>query len=402
MVKRVVYIHHGKGIGGAPLSLLYLLEKIDRSRFHPIILFLYDSDVVDVFRSRNYEVHIGRGLYEFSHTTIEWYSIFYFHRFLHRIIYFIPSIYRCYRLVKNYSPDIVHLNSSTLAPCAIGAKLAGCKVVWHIREPLSRGYLGIRKLILKWLIEKFSDAIITISNYDARQLKKSNKIHFIPNFVDFKIFDHSLNGSAFRKEYGVKENVKTIGMLGGVTPVRGTLEFIKAIPYVIKEDKNCFFFVIGNFPKQINFFKSPRNVIYWSKICKFRKREKLKEKIIFTGVKKDISRVIAGLDMVVFPSIIPQFGRPLIEAGAMKKPVVAWDLGGQNEIVVDNVTGKLVPHGNSELLARAILKIFGDKELAKSMGEEGYKRAKELYDADVNSQAVFSIYEDLIEKKGSF
>jgi len=399
---KILYIHHGKGIGGAPLSLLYLLDKIDRTRFHPIILFLYDSDVVDIFRQRNYEVHVTRGLYEFSHTTIEWYSIFYFHRFLHRIIYFIPSIYRSYRLVKNFFPDIVHLNSSTLTPCAIGAKLAGCKLVWHIREPLSKGYFGIRKLILKWLIEKFSDAIITISNYDARQLKRSNKIHFIPNFVDFKIFDYSLNGDVFREEYGVKEDVKTIGMLGGVTPVRGTLEFIKAISYVIKEDKSCFFFVIGDFPQQINFFKSPRNVIYWWRICKVIRREKLNEKIIFTGVRKDISRVIAGLDMVVFPSIIPQFGRPLIEAGAMKKPVVAWDLGGQNEIIVDNVTGKLVPPGNPKLLARAVLKIFQDKELTKSMGEEGYKRAKELYAANVNSQAVFRIYGDLIKKKGSF
>ena len=49
--KKILYIHHGKGIGGAPLSLLYLIESLDKQKYHPIVLFLHYSEVVDLDRT---------------------------------------------------------------------------------------------------------------------------------------------------------------------------------------------------------------------------------------------------------------------------------------------------------------------------------------------------------------
>ena len=54
--KKILYIHHGKGLGGAPLSLLYLIQALDKTKYHPVVLFLYDSEVVDLFKSKGIEV----------------------------------------------------------------------------------------------------------------------------------------------------------------------------------------------------------------------------------------------------------------------------------------------------------------------------------------------------------
>ena len=59
------------------------------------------------------------------------------------------SIRQMRRLIEEIAPDLVHLNSSTLAPAALGCARVGVPIVWHIREPLARGYLGIRRGLIR-------------------------------------------------------------------------------------------------------------------------------------------------------------------------------------------------------------------------------------------------------------
>jgi glycosyltransferase involved in cell wall biosynthesis len=398
-MKKILYIHHGKGIGGAFLSLFYLLQKIDRQKYYPIILCLYESEISKLFRKEGFEVIIGRGIYDFSHTYLEWFGILNPFRLIRRLSSFIPSIYQTYKIIKNIRPDIVHLNSSTLAPCAIGAKFAGAKVIWHIREPLAKGYFGVRRKVIGWLIEKYSDGIIAISKYDAEQLKKSEKVHIIYNFIDFNTFDFRINSGIFRKEFNLPIQAKTVGMLGGVSPLRGTLEFVRAAKAVAKERDSIYFFIIGWKPEKVNFFRQPRLYLYWSKIKILIRKENLEKRIIFTGIRNDIPQVIAGLDLVVFPSLVPQFARPLIEAGAMKKPVIASNLGGQNEIVVDGETGRLFPAGDYLALSEVILDILEKEDKARAMGEKGYKQARVLFNAEINANETFKVYEEVVTQK---
>jgi len=399
-MKKILYIHHGRGIGGALWSLIYLIEKLDKTKYTPVVLCLHRSSALSLLKERKIEVFCDERISSFSHTVLEWFSILSIPSFLKNIIKIPLSVYFTYKWVKKISPDIVHLNSSSLFSCAIGAKIAGTKVISHIREPLSRGYLGIRKEIISFLVDKFSDAIIAISNYDARQLGNSKKVRVIYNFVDFSFFDWHISGGKFRKEFLLDENVKTVGMLGGVSPLRGTLEFIKAAALASKSVNNVCFFVIGWRPeKEISFFKQPRLYFYWKKIQKVVREASLRDRIFFTGVRKNMPEVIAGLDLIVFPSLIPQFARPLIEAGAMKKPVIASNLGGQNEIVVQDRTGKLVPSGDYKKLAQAIVEILGDEKKAQFFAENGFERARKIFNADINAKKTFEVYEEILKRE---
>jgi len=429
-MKKILYIHHGRGIGGAPLSLLFLIQKLDRSNYYPIVLCLYQSPAADLYRDEGIETCIAKGIHNFSHTYLTWYNYGRLGDLIWRSLAFLPSVYRTYRLVKTHKPDLVHLNSSTLAPCAIGAKLAGAPVVWHIREPIPSGYFGVRKWLLRRCIYMFADRVIAICQSDADQLINSDKIKVVYNFVDFNQFNKQIPGDGFRKEFGLDNGLKAIGMFGGVAITKGTLEFVKAAKMVKGRIEAAKFFVVGSLPTKLRpepveglcpepacpersrrvegvkaqdikqgLKKVVKKILgvrdYYREIETVIESAGLGEDIIFTGVRQDIPGILAGMDLVIFPSTVPHFGRPIIEAGAMAKPVVASDLDGPRELVVDGETGLLVPAKNPKALAEAIIEILSDEQLAPRMGEAGYHRARRLFNREINARQTFEVYEEL-------
>lgn len=408
--RRVLYVHHGIGIGGAPLSLLFLIEKIDRTRYEPIVLFLYDSIVVDLYRKHGIEVCVNSQISEYSHTNLVWYGLNRPIKFLRKALNFIPSVNHAFKAYSKLKPDLIHLNSTTLSACAMAAKKAGIPLVWHIREPIADGYIGIRLRLHQKLIGGLSDRIVAICQHDANRVGCLEKTTVVYNFVDFKKFDRNISGQIVRQELGIEENVKCVGMLGGVSHVKGTLEFIQALPLVKRQHQNVKFLVIGAIseddePIQGWRYKArylARQVLhrdeYYKTIIEFIQREGIQDNVIFTGVRQDIPHIIAALDLVTFPSTVAHFGRPIIEAGAMGKPVIASDLGGPKELVVNGETGFLVPAGDSVKLAEAIVTVFSDEDLARRMGQAGYTRAKRLYNADINAKRTFQVYEDILRR----
>src|SRR5690606_5439731 len=99
--------------------------------------------------------------------------------------------------------DLIHLNTSTLTAFGLAAKHEGIPLVWHVREPLHRGYLGLRRAAIRMIIDRCADVIIPICTYDAEQLTPSSKINVVYNFIDFGQFDRSIDGSVVRREWGV-------------------------------------------------------------------------------------------------------------------------------------------------------------------------------------------------------
>jgi glycosyltransferase involved in cell wall biosynthesis len=105
--------------------------------------------------------------------------------------------------------------------------------------------------------------------------------------------------------------------------------------------------------------------------------------------------LIAAADVVVFPSTVPHFARPVIEAGAMAKPVVASNMDGVKELVQNNLTGILVEPNDPRALADALMKVLSDKHLAETMGEAGYLQAKEKFSAEKNCKQIMDIYDKI-------
>ena len=105
--------------------------------------------------------------------------------------------------------------------------------------------------------------------------------------------------------------------------------------------------------------------------------------------------------MLVWPATVPHFSRPVIEAGAMAKPVIASDWPSSRELVVPDKTGVLVPPSKPRELADAILRLLDHPNDSREMGERGYALARDRYDASRNVVTIMTVYDDLLKVRHS-
>ncbi|GAB4478106.1 MAG: hypothetical protein Kow00124_22060 [Anaerolineae bacterium] len=408
---RVLYFHHGGAIGGAPLSLLFLLQQLDRDRWEPVVIATRPGPVHDLYRQNNIPIYladeVGGHLDDFSHTTLEWYNFRHWWPLPSRLLRFPQAVRNARRIVERFQPDLVHINSSTLAVAALGTSQAGVPLIWHIREPLARGYVGLRRAWLRRVIDRTAARVIAISRYDASHLIPSDRIRVIYNFVDFSRFDRSLSGDGVRAELGIASSAPLILMLGGVAEPKGTLPLIEAMRLLLQRRPDARLLIAGP-PPQVAQGAGVRGLAkhllrvdtYDRRVLAAVEQINPPGTVIFTGVRQDIPHLLAASDVLVFPSTVPHFARPVIEAAAMARPAVASNLGGPAELIVDGETGILVPPGDPSVLAGALLDLLGAPDQAAAMGEAAYCRARDLFNAERNAQATLAIYDELLSVTG--
>lgn len=126
----------------------------------------------------------------------------------------------------------------------------------------------------------------------------------------------------------------------------------------------------------------------------------LDDVVEFTGFRSDVHGAIEALDVLVHASTSGEpFGQVVIEGMVSGKPVVATNGGGIPEIVVDGVTGTLVPMGESEPMANAILSLLDDPERAQSMGERGRQRVLQRFTINITARNMESVYYEMMRAR---
>jgi glycosyltransferase involved in cell wall biosynthesis len=413
MKLKVLYVHHSPHVAGATMSLFYLLEQLDRKKYDPLVLFnSEDGPAIDMFAKGGIEVLRDPRISFYQHGTMGWLGLRSLRpwELLTRALLLPMSAHRFQHFLRQHPFDLVHLNSSVQIPAALGAKWAGVPVVWHIREVLHSGYLGLRRALVRRCIERCAGAAIAISQYDAAQLIRSDKVHIIYNFVDFRKFDRRLTGHRFRQELSIPPDSVIVGMLGGVGKVKGAQVLIQAAKQV-KEDGRRVLFLIAGMPPQGA--ESPR---WWKRSVRraceasgllpnverqcqeLIKKHRMGDIVRFVGVRTDVQEMLAACAVIVWPATASHFARPIIEAGAMARPVVASDFPSSRELVCDHHTGLLVPPSDAMALAKAILYLLDHPDEAQKMREAAYALALRRYDARRNAEATFSLYEKVIRE----
>jgi glycosyltransferase involved in cell wall biosynthesis len=387
-------VHHGKGIGGAPLSLLFLIRELDRDEFTPTVLCLHESEASRLFLENGIETIVDPRLHDFSHTNVLWYPWWQFPKTLLRLFQFPWSYLRARQFLARRRFDLVHLNTSTLTAFGLAARHEGIPIAWHIREPLQRGYFGLRRAFIRRIIDRCASIIIPICHYDAAQLLPTPRIHVVYNFVDLSRFDDSISGSTVRAELGIDSSAPVALMLGGVNAVKGTLEFVSAALRVLDTLPDAVFLIAG--PMDGNGFRNTISgrAVYGKRVRSFIP-QRLKNRIRLLGIRNDIPELLAASDVLCFPSTVPHFARPVIEASAMGVAVVASDLGGPQELVHDGETGLLVPPNDVPALAAALHRVLSDPGLRARLGQAGRQFALREFDAGKNTARIVELYRKL-------
>ncbi len=406
--KRILYLHHGGAIGGAPLSLLFLLEQLDREKYEPIVLVTRPGPVVDRYRAAGLEVEVTPDISDFSHTELVWYGNALAWQLPEKSLKFWPSVKAMRGYIRKYQPDLVHLNASTLVTGAYAAHAENVPTVWHIREPLAHGYFGIRRRWLQNQVRDKADRVVAISQNDANQQHPNDRIRIIHNFVDFETFDRTLDKQAARKKLNLTESQNVIVMLGGSSKPKGTLPFVESLAQIKAALPNTRVLIAGPKPRvgaseplQALLRKIGQVDNYDRKVMQAASDAIAEGYLRFIGVRSDIPTVLAAADLLVFPSIVPHFARPVIEAAAMGKPVVASNLGGPQELVIDGETGYLANANDPSDLAEKIVQILQSPELTKTMGANAYEFAQERFDAYKNAARTFAVYDEIFAEQSA-
>jgi glycosyltransferase involved in cell wall biosynthesis len=397
MKKKILYIHHGKGLGGAPLSLLYLIQKLDSTLYEPIVLFLYQSDAMDLYKSQGITIYGPVNRSDFPHTKIWWHRWYHVHHLLRTLFDTLMTIlFDARQWLMLLKPDIVHLNTSSLIAWAFIAHRLKIPVVWHVREPLANGYFGIRKKIITWCINRYATKIIPISLSDGAPWIEHPKTTVLYNPVDVEKFHPAITATAMQEELQLTAEKKIILFVGGISREKGTDIIIAAFNRLAKVDKNCILIIAGyNRSESTSFRRFFMPSFYYSHWINTNSK-KISDRIIFTGPTNKIPELMALSDVVVFPATIGHFARPVIEAACMAKPVIASALPPLDEIVIDKNTGFLVPPFDTQKWVRALHSLLNNKYLAHKMGENAYKESKK-YQSDLYAKRIEHVYQNILQ-----
>lgn len=410
--KKILYIQHTNVAGGACLSLLYTLQNLDKTRYQPILsLAIPNKFIIYFYKTAGFEPILCPGITFWNHTTGGYHPLYQSSGWID-IIKVAKSWETGKRktlaLVKSVKPDLVHLNSVTLSASAATLIQEKIPFVWHIREHPPKEFLGIRTNIIRRLMLHYPDGLIFLSEADRRAWVNGQRGQVIPNFVDFKQFDRSIDGAMVRKELGIAVNAPVVLYLGGLRKIKGIFPLLRALSILKKRLPQLCCLMPGskyNPPDywQLNLARKILPLIGSGTVGQRIERDiikfGLKTTCICLPFQNNIASIIAASEVLVFPSTKPHFARPVIEASAMAKPVVASRFGEIEELVQDGKTGLLVEPNNPEPLADALFDILTNKEKARQMGEAGYTYAKEKFSAKQNCEKIMAIYDRILNKK---
>ena len=213
-----------------------------------------------------------------------------------------------------------------------------------------------------------------------------DKISIIYNGVELDQYNPNLYSSEeARRTLGIPNNYPIVGTVGRLVYQKGLSYFLEAAKKVYSERKQVQFVIVGHGREEAN-LKYLAEFQGISHVC------------TFAGLRFDIAQLLSAFDVFVLASILEGLPRIVIEAMAMKRPIVASDIDGVREQLRHNETGLLVPPADPKALAEAILDVLDDHEKAERLGRGARKYAEDMFDLERTLAKVEMLYEEVLSK----
>ena len=319
----------------------------------------------------------------------------------------IISLYNLYKLFKREKPDIVHVHTPVAAVLGrIAAKKAKIPIIIYTAHGFyfHKGMSHIKyKIILnieKYLAKNYTDFIFTQSEEDRRTALENNfidshRILTIGNGVDVwgKFNPKNIEKDKINKlykEFNLNKNDKIITFVGRLVKEKGVINLLEAFNNInINDGKKLKLIMVGDIAQ------NERDENTKKKLEKYRNNPN----VIFTGYRDDINNILHLTDVFCLPSYREGMPRTIIEAMAMECAVVATDIRGSREEVMDGKTGFLVPVNSINTLSDKIKKLIEGDKLLKEMKIDGRKRAERFFNEKEIVKKQIEIFNKLLNLK---
>ncbi|EHJ46143.1 glycosyl transferase group 1 [Solidesulfovibrio carbinoliphilus subsp. oakridgensis] len=392
-MKRILVVETGAGFGGALTSLASLLSLLDASRFEVHLLTAYPQDCirpggavgrVEVLpRERRYGPgtvveaalrpvlgrRAGNAAFLVDLTTTG-------RRFA-------ASVAAYARL---HGIDIIQGNNGILINDAVilAARRAGLPCVVHARGGEYPSRLG------SWLAESVA-RVLAVSGYVAETVAAlglpADRIVAVPEGLDAAAFARGADGRAFRARHGLPADLPLVGLVACLVDWKGQDVFLEACAEALP-GSGAGAVVVGAEPDGSG-----------RELARLREKARtlgLGERVWFTGHETDVASAMDACQVVVHASTSPEpFGRVLLEAMALGRPVIATGAGGPREVIEPDTDGLLVPPGDAPAMAGAMGRLLADAGLRERLGLAGRRKVRERYTLAAHVDTVAGVWEEL-------
>jgi glycosyltransferase involved in cell wall biosynthesis len=363
-VVNILHFWYSGGIGGSETHILNLAKHSDKNHFSHSVCFLQESGT------------IGKEIEYYGFNIIELNL---------KSIYSLRTLKELCRILSDTRIDIVHNHASTpIVP--IIAKIYRKKVVYTEHGNV---ILNKRKVLfhhtLGFIMSLFVDKVIAISRFIKETLitkrnfprdKITVVYHGVPNC--------KLSANGLTTPSGFNDEVFYVGALGRCVKQKGFKYFVDLAAEFQRRfsSKHVSFVLAGDGP-ELPILKKQAELL------------KLNDRICFLGYRRDVDILLTKFDILVMTSLAEPFGIVAIEGMAASLPIIAFDVNGLNEIILDNRTGFLVKPFDIDELVNKTAFLIKQNKIRKQMGSEASRHFERNFSVDIMVKSTEKIYRDL-------
>lgn len=381
--KNILIINQSAELYGSDKVLLELLENFPEN-YKPIVVLHEKGPLTEKLNQLNIEIieasviKVKRGIINFAF-----------------LLYLPFEIYSSFRTIRNQLSgrkiSLIHSNATSVFIGAFYSFFFRIPHIWHVHEIIEepKRIAKIYPLIISFFSKKvIFNSKATEKHFHSILPKIKDKGVLIYNGQkrEFPFLQKSEINSIRNKICNpCKENTIVIALIGRISRLKGQMLLLRAFTKLNDNFNNVHLLYVGSTPKGQEFYLD--NLV--NKI----RTLNLNQKVSIFPFTENIWPIYDSIDIIVVPSTEPEsFGLVATEAMLSKKPVIASNLGGLKEIVVDNETGFLFDYKKEFDLLKKIEILVQDHELRKKMGDKGLNRAQEFFSSEVYVEKIEGLY----------
>lgn len=295
-------------------------------------------------------------------------------------------------VARHHGATVMHANSIRAGLfTTLATKLGGPPSIVHLRDRLPDGRAS--RLALRAV--GHADALIANSRYTAASLERAGVRRepvVLGNPVDLARFDVGrVDRAAARASLGLSDESFVATVLAQITPWKGQEEAIRAVAEVRAHHPDVRLLLVGS-AKFISKATRYDNVGYLTRLHRLVDELGLQDHVTFAGEREDAPAVLRASDILLVPSWEEPFGRSVIEAMAMRVPVIATEVGGPAEIIDGGRDGILLPPRDPGRWAEAIIRMINAPRWREQLAAEAWAGVQR-FAVDAHVRALLELYD---------
>jgi glycosyltransferase involved in cell wall biosynthesis len=396
---RVLYVegNYDGTVGGSYFSLLFLLENLDRARFDWLLVLRRDTPLMPRFEAAGGRVRIIERTPPFQ-VPPSWRRVPLLGPLVRafqsvvNLLRFYLTVFRLSRVVRRERVQLVHLNNSVISnyDWMLAAMLARVPCITH-----ERGLNDAYSSMARWCAPRLARVIcISQAVHDKlieRGVTRGNLV-MIHNGLDPARVVPTCSAEAFRQKFGIPADHLVIGLLGNIREWKRQEIVVRALPHIVRRVPHVTCMFVGE--------AAANDQAYLARLRTLLEEFGLSRQVVFTGYCRQVADALNVMSVSIHASTWPEpFGRVLLEAMAMRKPVVGSRGGAVTEIVLDGVTGYTFTPSDPEDLAARVVDLLEHPERARAFGEAGYALLISDFHIASNVAKTMAVYDDVLRRR---